>query len=38
MPPRKFLGVTVLPLSSAEEVAPQIKRLLGQAVWQQRRR
>jgi uncharacterized protein (DUF58 family) len=32
------IGVTVLPISTAEEVAPQIKRLLGQAAWQQRRR
>jgi uncharacterized protein (DUF58 family) len=32
------IGVTVLPISAAEEIAPQIKRLLGQAVWQQRRR
>jgi uncharacterized protein (DUF58 family) len=32
------IGVTVLPVSTAEQAAPQIRRLLGQAAWQQRRR
>jgi uncharacterized protein (DUF58 family) len=32
------IGVPVLPLSAAEETAPQIRRLLGQAAAQQRRR
>lgn len=32
------IGVPVLPLSAAEQTAPQIRRLLGQAaVWQRRR-
>ena len=32
------IGVPVLPLSAAEETAPQIRRLLGQVAWRQRRR
>lgn len=35
---QREIGVAVLPLSAAEETAPQIRRLLGQAVWRQRRR
>ena len=35
---RRELGVTVLPISAAEEVAPQIRRLLGQALERERRR
>lgn len=31
------IGVPVLPLSAAEETAPQVRRLLGQAAAQQRR-
>jgi uncharacterized protein (DUF58 family) len=34
---RRELGVTVLPISAAEEVAPQIRRLLGQALERERR-
>jgi uncharacterized protein (DUF58 family) len=30
---RRELGVTVMPISAAEEVAPQVRRLLGQAAW-----
>jgi len=32
------IGVPVLPLSAAEETAPQVARLLGQMAWRQRRR
>jgi uncharacterized protein (DUF58 family) len=32
------IGVPVLPLSAAEETAPQLRHLLGQVAWQQRRR
>lgn len=35
---QRDLGVVVLPVSAAEEVAPQLRRLLGQAAWRQRRR
>ena len=35
---QKELGIPVLPLSEAEETAPQIRRLLGQVAWRQRRR
>jgi hypothetical protein len=35
---RRELGVTVMPISAAEEVAPQVRRLLGQAASQPRRR
>jgi hypothetical protein len=34
---RREIGVTVMPISAAEEVAPQVRRLLGQAAWQPRR-
>jgi uncharacterized protein (DUF58 family) len=35
---QREIGVTVMPVSAAEEVAPQVRRLLGQAAWQTRRR
>ncbi len=35
---QKEIGVPVLPLSAAEETAPQIRKLLGQVAWRQRRR
>lgn len=35
---QREIGVPVLPLSAAEETAPQIRRLLGQAAGRQRRR
>lgn len=35
---QREIGVTVMPVSAAEEVAPQVRRLLGQAAWQARRR
>jgi uncharacterized protein (DUF58 family) len=35
---RRDIGVTVMPISAAEEVAQQVRRLLGQAAWQPRRR
>lgn len=35
---QRELGVTVLPLSAAEETAPQIRRLLGEMAWHRRRR
>jgi uncharacterized protein (DUF58 family) len=33
---QREIGVTVMPVSAAEEVAPQLRRLLGRAAWQQR--
>src|SRR5262249_6402063 len=33
---QRQIGVPVMPLSAAEETAPQIRRLLGQVAWQQR--
>lgn len=35
---QRDLGLPMLPLSSADETAPQLVRLLGQAAWRQRRR
>jgi len=35
---QRELGLPMLPLSSAEETAPQLRSLLEQAAWQQRRR
>lgn len=35
---QRELGLPMLPLSAAEETAPQLRRLLAQAAWQQRRR
>ncbi len=32
------LGLPMLPVSAAEETAPQVRRLLEQSAWQQRRR
>ncbi|MBD8687224.1 MULTISPECIES: DUF58 domain-containing protein [unclassified Rhizobium] len=32
------LGMPMLPISAAEETAPQLRRLLGQSAWSQRRR
>jgi hypothetical protein len=32
------IGITVMPISAAEEVAPQVRRLLGQAAVQAQRR
>ncbi|MDK1377893.1 MULTISPECIES: DUF58 domain-containing protein [unclassified Sinorhizobium] len=32
------MGLPMLPLSAAEDVAPQLRRLLGQLGWRQRRR
>lgn len=32
------LGLAMLPISTALETAPQLRRLLGQAAWRQRRR
>ncbi len=32
------LGLPMLPISAAEETAPQLRRLLEQSAWQQRRR
>lgn len=35
---QKELGLPMLPVSAAEETAPQLRRLLEQAAWRQRRR
>jgi uncharacterized protein (DUF58 family) len=35
---QREIGVPVMPVSAAEEVAPQVRRLLGQATMQARRR
>jgi uncharacterized protein (DUF58 family) len=35
---QRELGLPMLPLSSALETAPQLRRLLAQAAWRQRRR
>lgn len=35
---QKELGLPMLPVSAAEETAPQLRRLLEQSAWQQRRR
>ena len=35
---QKELGLPMLLLSAAEETAPQLRRLLGQLAWRQRRR
>jgi uncharacterized protein (DUF58 family) len=35
---QREIGVPVLPISAAEETAPQIRRLLGRVAWRQRRR
>ncbi|EJT01971.1 DUF58 domain-containing protein [Rhizobium sp. CCGE 510] len=35
---QKELGLPMLPISAAEETAPQLRRLLEQSAWQQRRR
>ncbi len=35
---QRELGLPMLPISSAEETSPQIRRLLEQAAWRQRRR
>ncbi|NEI72342.1 DUF58 domain-containing protein [Rhizobium lusitanum] len=35
---QRDLGLPMLPVSSAEETAPQLRRLLEQAAWRQRRR
>jgi uncharacterized protein (DUF58 family) len=35
---QREIGVAVLPVSAAEETAPQLRRLLGQAAWRERRR
>ncbi len=35
---QREIGVPVLPLSAAEETAPQLRRLLGQIAWGQHRR
>lgn len=35
---QRELGLPMLPLSSARETAPQLRSLLGQAAWRQRRR
>lgn len=35
---QRELGLPMLPLSAAEATAPQLRRLLQQAAWQQRRR
>ncbi|WP_082367278.1 DUF58 domain-containing protein [Ensifer adhaerens] len=32
------LGLPMLPVSSAEEIAPQLRNMLGQLAWRQRRR
>ncbi|MBL0371530.1 DUF58 domain-containing protein [Rhizobium sp. KVB221] len=35
---QRELGMPMLPLTAAEDTAPQLRRLLQQAAWQQRRR
>lgn len=35
---QKELGLSMLPVSAAEEVAPQLRTLIGQLAWRQRRR
>ncbi|PZM11224.1 DUF58 domain-containing protein [Rhizobium tubonense] len=35
---QKELGLPMLPVSAAEETAPQLRRLLDQSAWRQRRR
>ncbi|MDR6759158.1 uncharacterized protein (DUF58 family) [Mycoplana sp. BE70] len=35
---QKEMGLPMLPISAAEEVAPQLRTLLGQLAWRQRRR
>ena len=35
---QKELGLPMLPVSTAEETAPQLRRLLEQSAWRQRRR
>jgi hypothetical protein len=35
---QRELGLPMLPLSAAEETTPQLRRLLEQAAWRQRRR
>lgn len=35
---QRELGLPMLPISSAEETAPQLRRLLEQSAWRQRRR
>ncbi|KQV81930.1 DUF58 domain-containing protein [Rhizobium sp. Root1220] len=35
---QKELGMSMLPISAAEETAPQLRRLLEQSAWRQRRR
>jgi uncharacterized protein (DUF58 family) len=35
---QRQLGLPMLPVSTAEETAPQLRRLLGQTAWRQRRR
>jgi uncharacterized protein (DUF58 family) len=35
---QKEVGIPMLPISAAEEVAPQLRTLLGQLAWRQRRR
>jgi len=35
---QRQLGLPMLPISTAEETAPQLRRLLEQSAWQQRRR
>ncbi|QRM54176.1 DUF58 domain-containing protein [Sinorhizobium sp. BG8] len=35
---QKEMGLPMLPISTAEEVAPQLRTLLGQLAWRQRRR
>lgn len=35
---QKELGLSMLPVSAAEETAPQLRRLLEQTAWRQRRR
>ncbi len=35
---QRELGLPMLPISAAEETAPQLRRLLEQSAWQQRRR
>lgn len=35
---QKELGLAMLPISAAEETAPQLRRLLEQSAWRQRRR
>ncbi len=35
---QRNLGLPMLPVSAAEETAPQLRRLLEQSAWQQRRR